>query len=62
MKKTYIIPSIKEMKSDTEDLMEASGVYSTKGIDYGGIDEDGSREAESRRGRNSWTDEDYDLP
>lgn len=42
MKKEYIIPRINLLDSDTMEIMAASGVSSTNGIDYGGTDESGS--------------------
>ncbi len=56
MRKTYIMPSMRMVECDSEELLDASGVYSEQGIDYGGVDEDGEREAESRCGR--WIMED----
>ncbi len=57
MRKLYIRPSVKTMECESDELMYASGVYSDKGIDYGGVDEDGSREASSRQLRSVWEDE-----
>ena len=59
MKKNYIMPSLRAIKCEDEALMSVSSdkrVSSDKGIDYGGVDEDGEREAESRCGR--WIMED----
>ena len=46
MKKVYIIPSITFVSYQVEAKMqEASGVFSPdQGIDYGGVDEDGSKD------------------
>ena len=55
MRKTYIIPSVKTVDCESEELMDVSGVYSDKGIGYGGVDEEGTVEAESRR--SVWDDE-----
>ena len=57
MRKTYIMPSIRMVECESEELLDASGVYSEQGIGYGGVDEDGEIEADSRRGRGrSWDD------
>jgi len=48
MKKTYIQPSLRSMVTETEELMTVSGVGSERGITYGGVDENGEREADSR--------------
>jgi len=51
MKKTYIEPSI----------CGSEGVTSDKGIDYGGVDEDGELDPASRRRRRDvWEDEELD--
>ncbi|MBO4315872.1 MAG: hypothetical protein IKX24_09380 [Prevotella sp.] len=44
MKKTYISPILTIVSSKTEeDLLQASGVFGPdQGIDYGGVDDDGS--------------------
>ncbi len=50
MKKTYIMPSMKMVESETETLLvNSTGVSSDLGIGYGGVDEDGEMEASSRR-------------
>ena len=54
MRKTYIVPSTKVMECESEELLVATGVYSDQGINYGGVDEDGEREADSRH--NIWDD------
>jgi len=60
MRKRYIMPSVKMVECESEELMDASGVYSTdKGIGYGGVDEGGEIEAESRHRHSSWDDDEY---
>ena len=49
MKKKYISPTAKTAETGKEEIMAASGVSSSKGISYGGVDEEGTKEAESRR-------------
>lgn len=48
MKKTYMSPAVEVLDCETESLMDASGVVSDKGIDYGGVDEEGERDPEAR--------------
>ena len=51
MKATYITPCM-----DTEEIA-TSGVHSDEyGIDYGGVDEDGSLTPSSRSRRGTWGD------
>jgi hypothetical protein len=57
MGKTYIVPSVRMVDCESEELMKASGVYSDQGIRYGGVDNTGEREADSRRGRGMWIDD-----
>jgi hypothetical protein len=58
MKKLYMIPSMKMVESESEELMQASaGVTSEKGIEYGGVDE-GQNDPDSRRSFTGWYDED----
>ena len=59
MRKTYIMPLVKMVDCESEELMNASGVHSDKGIDYGGVDEGGEIEAESRHRHSSWDDDEY---
>lgn len=57
MKKTYIMPSMKMATYESEQLMENSGVYSSdQNISYGGVDNDGTVEAESRNAQGLWED------
>ena len=59
MKRTYIEPNICIMNVSAEPLLSASGVSSNKGIGYGGTDEGGWKDPDSRRLSNSgqWDDE-----
>ena len=61
MKKTYTIPAtyVAEMKIGT--ILMASGVASNKGIGYGGVDNEGSKDPESRQLRNpdEWEEEEW---
>ena len=56
MRKIYIVPSVRMVDCESEELMKAS-VYSDQGIRYGGVDNTGEREADSRRGRGMWIDD-----
>lgn len=58
MKKTYIQPSLRSMVTETEELMTVSGVGSERGITYGGVDENGEREADSRSFNSTFEDDD----
>ena len=52
-----MIPSMKMVESESEELMQASvGVNSDKGIGYGGVDE-GQKDPDSRRPFTGWDDE-----
>ena len=48
MKKEYRNPVIDVLECMTEQMIAASGVDSNNGIGYGGIDDDGSMNAETR--------------
>lgn len=54
MRKTYIKPSLQLVECKSENLMAVSGVFSDKGIGYGGADENGEWKADSRRDRSIW--------
>ena len=45
MRKIYIVPSIKIVTFKTDAVLTTSGVHS-KGIGYGGVDENGDYEAD----------------
>ena len=58
MKKEYISPSTDVTVTRAGTLMTASGVSdSDRDIDYGGVDEEGSKDPASRR-KSLWDDED----
>ena len=46
MKKKYIIPEMKVVRLHGETILSASGVTSNNGIGYGGVDVDGSLDAD----------------
>lgn len=48
MKKVYMAPAIEVVAGEMEELICASGVSGDNGMDYGGIDETGAMEAETR--------------
>ena len=48
MKKTYIAPNTDVVEIESERLLAASGVYSDTGIGYGGVDTEGSMDAEAK--------------
>lgn len=49
MKKTYMTPAVEMLEQVTEEAMlTGSGVCSENGINYGGVDVEGSQEAASR--------------
>lgn len=48
MKRQYMAPDIEILECRIEEMIATSSVTSNNGLDYGGIDEDGEKEAESR--------------
>lgn len=57
MKKTYLEPNTQVVTIDAGVILAGSvGVTSTKGIQYGGVDEDGSLDPASRRSNDHWED------
>ena len=48
MKKTYIAPNTVVVEIESEMILAASGVHSDTGIGYGGVDTEGSMEAEAK--------------
>ena len=48
MKKTYIAPNTDVVEIESEMILAASGVHSDTGIGYGGVDTEGSMEAEAK--------------
>ena len=57
MKKAYLKPEIEQMSADLATLICGSqDITSDKGIDYGGVDEEGTMDPASRR-YNIWEEE-----
>lgn len=55
MKKTYIAPNTVVVEIETEMLLAASdGVYSDTGVGYGGVDTEGSKDAEAKPIGSCW--------
>ena len=54
MKKTYIAPNTDVMEIESEKLLAVSGVYSDTGIGYGGVDTEGSMDAEAKSIGSCW--------
>ena len=59
MKKIYIKPIIEEQRIVALKLMSGSGVTSNNGIEYAGIDEDGTEDPDANNNDDIWDDEDY---
>jgi hypothetical protein len=58
MKKIYLQPSTEMVILGTTTIICGSqDITSDNGIDYGGVDEDGTKDPASRRQRNEWEDE-----
>jgi len=57
MKKIYITPAMKAAAMEMENLMTDSGVVSTQGIGYGGVDEGGTIEPAARGYNGLWDEE-----
>ena len=57
MKKRYLQPSLAIHKMGTWVILTGSGVTSGKGIGYGGVDENGTKDPSSRRSMDLWDDE-----
>lgn len=49
MKRIYLAPAVDVLEYVTEGMVCGSGVTSDEGIGYGGIDENGAMEAETRQ-------------
>ena len=49
------------VRTAIEQLLSGSGVQSDNGIDYGGVDEDGTKDPAARRHRSEWDDEEDEL-
>ncbi|MCI6460360.1 MAG: hypothetical protein MSA35_03190 [Prevotella sp.] len=54
MKKTYIAPNTDVVQIESEMILSASGVSSDTGIGYGGVDTDGSMDAEAKSVGSNW--------
>lgn len=57
MKKIYSAPVAEIMSTEMEELLVGSVTSAEKGIDYGGVDVDGSIDPSSRRQYEVWEDE-----
>ena len=57
MKKRSITPAMKAAAMEMENLMTDSGVVSTQGIGYGGVDEGGTIEPAAREYNGMWDEE-----
>ena len=59
MKKVYMQPAV--VMAETRPAMMICGsqdITSDKGINYGGVDEEGTKDPSSRRYRDAWDEED----
>lgn len=58
MKKQYLQPSLVIVQVKTAELIcNSQDIISDLGIDYGGVDEDGTETVDSRRHQTVWDDE-----
>jgi len=58
MKKIYLQPSFVMVETNLNSMIcGLQGVTSEKDIDYGGVDEEGTKDPASRRYRNEWEEE-----
>ena len=57
MKKKYLQPSVSMDNMALQVILAVSGVTSDKGIGYGGVDENGTKDPSSRRSMDLWDDE-----
>lgn len=61
MKKEYMQPSVMMVQTRLAMIIcDSQGITSDKGIDYGGVDEDGTKEPAARR-YSVWNDEEEEL-
>jgi len=62
MKKTYIVPDTQIVLTAPQTMIcqSVGGVNSSNGIDYGGVDEDGTMEPSARRHHNDVWNEDME--
>ena len=59
MKKVYMQPAIEMVMTRPATMICGSqDITSDKGIDYGGVDEEGTKDPSSRRYRDAWDEED----
>ena len=58
MKKTYIAPNTAVVQIESEMILSASGVSSKTGIGYGGVDTEGSKDAEAKPIGSCWDSRD----
>ena len=58
MKKTYIVPNTVVVDIESEMILAASGVNSDTGIGYGGVDTEGSKDAEAKPIGSCWDSRD----
>ena len=59
MKKTYIAPNTVVVDIESEIILAASnGMYSDTGIGYGGVDTEGSKDAEAKPIGSCWDSKD----
>ena len=59
MKKTYIAPNTDVVEIESEMILSASGVSSSDtGIGYGGVDTEGSKDAEAKPIGSCWDSKD----
>ena len=54
MKRQYITPTVMTVQAQAMQMLAASGVSSDKGIGYGGIDGEGTKDPAARRRHNGW--------
>lgn len=58
MKNTYLQPSVTEIVAKPLSIVCGSqDITSDKGIDYGGVDEEGTKDPSARRYRGVWDDD-----
>ena len=59
MKKVYMQPAVVMVETRTAMMICGSqDITSDKGINYGGVDEEGTKDPSSRRYRDAWDEED----
>ena len=56
MKKEYIRPHVEKQELTAPQLLTNSGVNSDKGINYGGVDNSGSKDPNANRNNLDWED------